>query len=312
MAAASRTMNRVIIPSLILLLCAGCGREAAPPPPGAAAPTLSAANDPDQPAERRAEVFDAELARMADLPAAERMAELARSEDLFIGFLDDVLGTRLENKALYLLARWRFEQRRDQDTIAGLLDRLDRAAGPAYQVAGRGLRVRLHLRQGRLDAARDLAASVVEQVPEAAPLAALVTAFARVGTAPGRLSGTTLAGPADIHATAGWMLYVFVGGSDPESVALVRRHAQACRTVETALVVVTSDSAPLVGVPPLREAGSTAVVWASPADGGDLDAWVAAFSLPQLPWAVLVSPGPDRRILAVDPGPDELRAMLGR
>jgi hypothetical protein len=307
---------RLLPPVLTVLLLAGCTEpprdEPIQPTPGG---RLGQAMDRDRQAELEADVLDREIAAIEAKPAADRDAATRRLGSRFESFLADVTGTRIENKGLYLLASWRFRFARDRGDrgVEELLDRLDNRGPPGFKSAGRYLRVRLLLRQGRLAEARRTAESLVAEIPEARTALDLVAFHARVGSPPGRLTGTPIGQAFDPAAVpSSWLLYLFISGTDDGSLSLVQRWTEACADAKAVLVVVTADGSPLTGAQRLRQAGAKAILWASPGDNGDLKSWVDGWTLPMLPCAVLVSPGPERKVMAASPEPEDLAAIAGR
>lgn len=313
---------RCAVPILLALIClSGCGdgvrsqgtgvEEVANP----AAEAEREARARDRRIQQLVEEVEAELDTLSRLPPVERDRRYRQFGPRLERLIDQVKGTRLENKAVYLLADWRlvYDRGRGDRPTEELLDRIEVLPSPAFKSAGRALRVQLRLRQGRLGEAKQLATALAAELPEAKPLLALVAFHQRIGGPPGRLSGTPLDGPAWDPASEPqrWLLYLFLAGSDDEAAGQVALWAAACAG-RAKLVVVTADGAPLAAAARLRSAGAEALLWASPGDRGDLGDWVKTWALPMLPCSALVSSGPERRLMAVRLVPDDLGALVKR
>ena len=313
---------RSAVPALLALICLpGCGDGVRSQGTGVEEienPTAQAEREArarDRRIQQMFEEVEAELDALSRLPPMERDRRYRQLGPRLERLVDQMKGTRLENKAVYLLADWRlvYDRGRGDRPTEELLDRIEVLPSPAFKSASKALRVQLRLRQGRIDEAKRLATALAAELPEAKPLLALVAFHKRIGGPPGRLSGTPLDGPAWDPASEPqrWLLYLFLSGSDDEAAGQVELWAAACAG-RVKLVVVTADGAPLAAAARLRSAGAEALIWASPGDHGDLADWAKTWSLPMLPCNALVSPGPERRLMAVRLAPDDLAVLVKR
>ncbi len=277
---------------LLLALFAGC--EAARDP----APSL--ADSPD--AAEVVRVLDADLRAMGNLAATARdQAELAFGPRLHKD-LAACRGTRYENKPLYLLAQWTMVHGGEQGPgeVMRLLDRLDLLPAPAFRNAGRALRVAALLRLGRVAEARPIAMQLEQEVPEFGALRR-VEFHEMIGQPARALPGTLVAGEAEPPAGS-FVLVAFLGMPDvaAEGWLLPLKSAGGSR-VHTVAIVTAGD---LLASATVASAWGVDVRWLRQGDPVLVD-----WRLPVLPMSVLLGPGPNRTIVAVDVRPGQLTAL---
>jgi hypothetical protein len=139
--------------------------------------------------------IEQDLQRAAGLSPAERHAYEMKLEPRLEKVVANAAGTRLENKAVYYLANWRFTYQ-DGANVDVLLNQLSGLSSPAFKSAGDRLRIMLRLRQGRVTEARTMAVKLAEQIPEFARVLELVVFHETVGSyAPKIVSNNLTGGP---------------------------------------------------------------------------------------------------------------------
>lgn len=260
-----------------------------------------------------------ELVLIRSLPPAERYERGERLERDLKRLLDRVEGSRFENHALFWLADWSLTYEHDHDRVANLVQRILSSPNPSRKGPSRSLLTRALLAQGRITDAEAVATSLVEAIPEFAPVLRLVEFHQRIGQPAPRLPGRNLTGgaadPIAAHSEP-WLLYAFGTLGDPaQRFGLDRILTELGREEyrgRVQLVMVSFDGDPLLVMDVLRDIprGDEAVLlWANPNEGGDAETWHQTWNLPDLPTTVLL--GPDRSIMAVDPGPKRLRPLAG-
>ena len=274
------------------LLLAGCGSERL------SAPSLSDPEDAAAVAMR----LDADVARMADLPQTQRLEAEASFGPRLRHDLDVCRGTRHENKPLYLLAQWSMVYGGEQGPAEALrmVDRLEILPAPAYRNAGKALRVYALLGLGRLAEARPIAVDLERDLPEFGALRR-VEFYELVGQAMPPLPGTVVSGGADIPDSL-FLLVAFLGMPDAaaEGWLLPLKNAGGER-VRTIAVATAGD---LLAASTVASAWGVEVRWTRQSDPV-----LAGWRLPVLPMAVLLGPGPNRLIVAVDPTPERLQRL---
>ncbi len=269
-----------------------------------------------------AQQIDDRLAAAKALPPAERLALKRGLRGDLQRFLDESVGSRHENKALYYLADWQFELG-PADRIAvveALLDRLQLKEYPAFQGNGQDLRVLVRLRQGRAADARAIATARAQAVPESRWLVDLCDFHARIGKPAGRTQGKGLVGPDDpVTLPTAWQWWIFAGNVDEDLIFLVKRHLDAITKAglrDTVKVVVAAAAAQ-----PLRAAAlfnglpdghGANLVWIDANEAETWKTWRTSWGWPILPCNALLGAGPDRRILAVQVTPEELGTLVGQ
>jgi hypothetical protein len=267
---------------------------------------------------RAVNALEAELAQLRALPIEQRRAKERRLESDLEQVLDKATETKLENKALYLLAAWRVTYRDGEETLP-LLDRIGSNPYPGYQNPAEALRVQIYLRQGRLREAREITDQLVASVPELGGLSALCSFYEMVGQEAPKTDGTPLANsPADPGKRAEpWLLYHFTGsldaGQQDALTALLAETGNAAYEDVLRVVVVAECSNPLALLGTLRGIPGNErvdVLWANPAPDGDASAWRAAWKPPQLPATILL--GPNRHVVAVQPSVADLGVLIGK
>lgn len=277
--------------AVLVLVLAACGSDRPPPP--------STADSPD--AAAVVARLEDDLRALAEVPPERRHgAEVAFGARLRRD-LDACRGTRYENKPLYLLAQWLVVHGEDDEAAAEvlrLIDRLETLPGPAFRNAGRALRVRALLRLGRSGEARQVAEQLQRDLPEFGALA--MVAFAEmVGTASPPLPGTHVAGSAP--AADGFVLLAFAPRPD-EGVRAWLDTFRAAASQRISVVLVACGGDMLAAAAAGGWAGE--VRWLRAEDPA-----LAAWRLPALPTSVLLGPGPQRTVLAVDVRPGDLRRL---
>lgn len=278
---------------LLVLFLAGC-EDRAPPP--------SMTDDPG--AAATAEALDRDLRQLQSLSGARRTeAELAFGQRLRKD-LDVCRGTRYENKPLYLLVQWTMVHGGPNASteVLPLLDRLDILPAPAYRNAGRALRVQALLRNGRLVEARQIAEALEREVPEFGALRR-VRFHEQVGQPAQPLPGTAVGGGE--APSEPFVLVCFIGMPDAEAANWLQplREAAGARL----RVVAVATAGDLLAAATVGSAWGVDVRWLRHGDPA-LGAW----QVPGLPASVLLGPGPQRLILAVDPQVADLRKLSGQ
>jgi hypothetical protein len=270
-------------------------------------------------AEAELVAIDDELQRLAGLPAAERRQRELALEPRLERATELAKDTRLENKAVYYLANWRYSYREGEGSEA-LLNRLGGLSSPAMKTIGVRLRVLLLLRQGKIVEAKKMAQSLVAEVPEFSPLLERVTFHETIGAAAPKITGRNLSGGPDEPVTKRsepWLFYLFVDSIDDNSLFLIERYLDALAVLppdQRRLVCVTFESNLLSATTRMRayaRSSEVDLLWASPGENGNAKEWATAWKLPtQNPHIALLGPGPDRSIMAVEVTPENLRLLL--
>lgn len=302
------------------LLCIGCGEQTRNPTLKDIIQPSATANDArTAEAERELTALDDELARNALLPPRERRERELTMEPRLERVVEAATGTRMENKAVYYLANWRYTFR-EGEGVDPLLTRLNGLTSPAMKSTGLRLRVLLLLRQGRVDEARKLAEQLVADVPEFSPLVELVVFHESIGSPAPRITSRNLTGGPDepvAKREEPWLFYLFLDALDDHGAFLVDRYLDALAVLpidQRRLVCVTFEANLLSASARLRQhprAGEIDLLWASPGETGNAKEWKTAWKLPtQNPHLALLGPGPDRTIMAVEVTPENLRTLL--
>jgi hypothetical protein len=277
---------------LVLLVLAGCegGRDPAP----------SMAESPDAEAVTRA--IETDLRAMANLPYNRRsVAEMAFGQRLRSD-LEVCRGTRYENKPLYLLAQWTLVHGGEAGPteVLRLVDRLEILPAPAFRKAGQALRVFALLRLGRLAEAKRIAVQLEGEVPEFGALRR-VEFYEQIGLPAPPLPGTTVTGGGESSAD-GFVLVAFLGMPDAAAEAWLKPLKDAAgATVRTVAVATGGD---LLAAATVASAWGVEVRWLRQGDPA-----LAQWRVPVLPMSVLLGPGPQRIIVAVDVRPGQLTAL---
>jgi hypothetical protein len=283
----------------------------------------------DQPVPKAEETFQAEeyiraleddLQRFQGLPPAEKYAAEAGLRSRLMRACELSAGTRLENKAVFYYANWRFVYD-DGEGVDGLLNQLASLTSPALKISGERLRVLLRLRQGKISEAKALTAQLVATVPEYSPLNDLIAFYETVGKTAPRISATNVNGGADepiAQRSEAWLLYVFTDSLDDAAVFLLQRYVTAFAELppnQRRIVCVTSEANLLAISAKVRSlpfADQLDVLWINPHhNDNNVAAWKNAWKLPpQNPHIALVGPGPQRVIMGVEITPDTLKKLL--
>lgn len=263
-------------------------------------PAPSMADSPDAEAVTRS--IDDDLRAMANLPFAQRSAAEQAFGPRLRADLAACRGTRYENKPLYLLAQWTLTHGggTGPDEVLRLVTRLDTLPAPAFRKAGQALRVYALLRLGRLAEARQIAVQLEHEVPEFGALRR-VEFHEQIGLPAPALPGTTVTGAAEPPAD-GFVLVAFLGMPDAAAEAwLMPLKNAAGATIRTVAVTTGGD---LLAAATVASAWGVEVRWLRQGDPA-LGQW----RVPVLPMSVLLGPGPQRTIIAVDVRPDQLAAL---
>jgi hypothetical protein len=257
------------------------------------------------------------FAKLHALTPAQRLKGEEQLEAKLEKALDKAEKTRLENKALFLLASWRFTYRNGDD-VEDLLTRLSKTGFPAYQNFARQLQIQVDLKNGRLATARERATKLAQDVPEFSSNSALVSFYERIGKKPAKTAGRNLVGGApdpSVHAEP-WLLYVFVDALEGDDAFLLRRFTDELKLDnyrgKMRLVCVTYAVNPLPATIRFQNDyadNGAELLWASPNEDGDAAQWTSAWGVPGIPASALL--GPDRSLMAVQCNPAELRPLVG-
>src|SRR5688572_14598749 len=313
----SRPM-RVWLLLILGLLCTGCFDK-----PRTTLKDVIRPEDPNGARNAQAEAelvaLDEELARNASLPPATRRERELLLEPRLEQVLEVASGTRMENKAVYYLANWRYTYR-DGEGVEQLLTRLNGLPSPAMKSTGVRLRVLVLLRQGRVGEAKTMAQALVAEVPEFSPLLERVLFHESIGAPAPKITSRNLSGGPDEPVTKRpepWLFYLFVDTIDEASIFLIERYLDALAVLpadQRRLVCVTFESNLLSATTRMRNhprADEVDLLWASPGETGNAMEWRTAWKLPsQNPHIALLGPGPDRTIMAVEVTPENLRELL--
>jgi hypothetical protein len=278
---------------LLSLLCA-CGEREAPPPSMTDTPDVAAV----------AAALDRDVRALAQLGPAQRRAAEAEFGARLRRDLEACRSTRYENQPVYMLAQWLMVHGGDEgpQEALRLLDRLDILPHPAFRNAGRSLRVEALLRLGRTADARMVATALDREVPEFAAMRRIAF-HEQVGLPAPALPGLAAGGGTPDDGT-GLNLVCFLQSTDPGSEALIASLRKALPATGARLVAAVSGG-DMLSAAALSASWGCEVRWLR-----QDDAAYAAWRVFALPCTVLLGPGPQRTIVAVDPRLSEL-ARLG-
>jgi hypothetical protein len=294
--------------------------------PGRATKTLDDVVRPPDPnagriaeAEAQLTAIEEELTRIAALPPATRRQREEALESRLDQAVEAAAGTRLENKAVFYLANWRYSYR-DGDGTEALLNRLNGLPSQAMKSLGSRLRVLLLLRQGKLTEAKAIAQALVAEVPEFAPVLQRVVFHESVGSPAPKIVSRNLSGGPDEPVSKRnetWLFYLFIDALDDNSFDLIERYQDALSVLppdQRRLVCITFESNLLGATTRLRNhplANDIDLLWANPGESGNAKEWQTSWKLPAgTPHIALLGPGPDRTIMAVEVTPEDLRKLL--
>lgn len=285
----------LIAATALSLLLGACGDERLP------APSMTDSRD----AATVAAAIDADLRSMGSLPADQRKAaELAFGPRLRQD-LEVCRGTRYENKPLYYLAQWTMVHggMEAPAEVLRLVDRLDILPAPAYRNAGRVLRVSALLRLGRVAEARPIAVQLESVVPEFGALRR-VEFHEQIGRPAPAIPGAVVSGGGEPPVEA-FVLVAFLGMPDAAAEAwLTPLRTAGGDRVRTIAVTTAGD---MLAAATVASAWGVEVRWLRQGDPA-----IAPWMLPGVPMSVLLGPGPERHILAVDLRPEQLAALAPR
>lgn len=286
-------MPRLPAALLAVLLLAACGGQRDP------APSMADSAD----AATVVRTLEADLRALAALPPDRREAAQRDFGARLRRDLEPCRGTRYENKPLYWLAQWTLTYGGEggADETLRLLDRLDILPSPAFRNAGRALRAFALLRLGRLPEARAIAVQLEGEVPEFGALRR-VEFHELVGQPAPPLPGTVVSSAGD--EAASFVLVAFIGMPDAAAEIWLKPLLAAGGTRVRTIAVATAGD--LLAASTVAAAWGVEVRWARAGDPA-LPGW----RLPVLPTAVLLGPGPERVVVAVDPQPWQLARLGG-
>jgi hypothetical protein len=305
-----------------ILLLVGCGETRTNPDGTTQDPAAVQHQRDEQSAARELDALEARIRAWQALPPAQREEQGKGFGADLERVLADVAGTSSQNKVLYWLADWRMHYALGAG-VKECLDKLDHSPSSKMKGMGERLRVEWLLRTGDVAQARTIAERLVAQVPEWGGLMNLVALHELVGKPPPRTAGANISGgPEDPAATRTepWMVYLIIDSLDDENRFLLGRWLGEIARPEYAgrarLTLVTSEGTPLGAIAKTRDLPGVQLMdmlWASPAQGGDAEAWRTAWGLsPRQRAAAVLGPGPKRLILAIATEPEDLRALLGK
>ncbi len=117
----------------------------------------------DQAASEALSAMQARLRSIQELPPDERAVREAELGPDLEDLVKTAKGTRIEKRAWYLLAQWRFQWHDDGAGVQEAIVAFNQANGPGLGLMIRSLQIQLLLRQGRLVAARQQAVALIEE-----------------------------------------------------------------------------------------------------------------------------------------------------
>jgi len=277
-----------------ILVLSGCGERADPAPSMADLPAAAEV----------ARNLDADMAQFAQLSGADKVAAELDFGPRLRRDLDVCKGTRYENKPLYLLAQWTLVHGGPEgpDAALRMSERLDRLPSPAYRSSARLLRVKALLRLGRVAEVRPIAIQLNAEIPQFNALG-LLEFYETVGNAGPPLPGTSVSGGTVPEGSS--VLVAFLGLPDRAAEAWLQPLKQACVSGKVHLVAVTT-AGDLLAAATVASAWGVDVRWLRQGDPA-LERWKLAV----IPSSVLLGPGPQRVIIAVDPEPAVLARLGG-
>lgn len=285
-------------------------------------PTVRLGDGKDTPEDLRAtqamEYLEAKLEDQRALEPAARWAAQGRLLPDLERTINHCVGTRLANKAQYMLGSWHL----DHGSYAACERAIEAIIGsgsPSYHTLAIHLRGRLRLKQGQVAEARTDAEYIADLLPTLSPLLDQVRFHERNGQPAPRLTARNLDGGPDDPLSARtepWLLVCFARLTDPEqrflTATLLATLTDPAFAGKVRPVVVSFDDDALGAVTRLRElpgGSSMDLLWLGPDDPTARQQWVREWHLPTLPTSALL--GPDRSIASAEPAPDRLRALVG-
>ena len=305
-----RTLSLLTAAFVSLLTLGACS---SPPPRPAesskrpfADPNLYAANE-EQTAQalKAMEDIEREIAACQAFDPAEREERQRTFGPKLERLITLAQGTRFHNKALYLLAHWRFTFRDDGTGVGEALDSLDSLPTPPLKQLGKSVRVLHYCRQGRLVQARTVVEKLVADIPQFAGLSDLVALHEGIGKpAPpttGRSMDDLMVDP--LAGSDRPLLLVIANSWNPDTrYVLARLHAKAEGRCRLALWV--ADGTPDT----LRQGLPPGVVGMYARTKAEADAWLGKWISPDSTLAMLIAP--DRTLKAVGVRPGDLDRLL--
>jgi hypothetical protein len=230
--------------ALVLLCCFACADR---PDPVLTNDPWQLPEDPVATAKAREAVerVDAKLKAAALLPPKERLAAQTRLGEDLAQAAAAAEGTKLANRAYWLLAEWRIHFNHGKGAEEAL-NKLDACKDSGLKQLGRTLRVELLLREGRLVQAKAQAERLAQEQPDFAGILAVVALYESVGKPAPLVDGLDSAGtvvPVDANAFARPYVVVFVDRLNPDSQFFLERY-QAALGSRGQLVALVSDTGP--------------------------------------------------------------------
>ncbi len=251
------------------------------------------------------EDIEREIAASQTFDPAEREQRLRSLGSRLERLVTQAQGSRFHNKALYLLAHWRFTFRDDGSGVGEALDALDALPTPPLKQLGKSLRVLHYSRQGRLVQARTVAEKLVADIPQFAGLLDLVALHEGIGKPAPPTAGRGL-DDRTIDPLPGSdrpLLLVIANAWNPETRHVLGRfHAQVEGRCRLALWV--ADGTPDT----LRQGLPAGVVGMYARTKAEADGWLGKWITPDSTLAVLIAP--DRTLTGVGVRPGDLGRLL--
>lgn len=312
-------MRQLIVLLVVFVMLPGCLDSTR-------TPTLKETINPENVDQERINAAEAEmvaiekeLQQYAGLGPAERYAAEAKMEPRLERAVKKAAGTRIENKAIYFLANWRYTYQ-NGDGVEPLLNQMFALPSPALKSNAERMLVMLRLRQGRVPEARNMAEQLVNRIPEFSPLLDFVVFHETVGSAAPHIISNNLTGGPDepvAKRSEPWLFYLFIDALDENALYLIDRYLDALSILpanERRLVCVTFEANLLSAtarVRSLSRASDIDLLWANPNKGGNVEQWRKEWKLPpQNPHIALLGPGPNRTIMSVEVTPETLKELL--
>lgn len=229
---------------LALMAVSGCAQR---PAPEVVNDPWQSAEDPQSLAKARAamERIDEQLKAAAALPPPERLAAQTKLGPDLADAAAIADGTKLANRAYWLLAQWRIHFNNGKGA-EDALNKLDACKDSGLKQLGRMMRIELLLREGRLVQARAQAERLAKDIPDFAGILAIVGLYEQVGKTAPKLDGLNATGEV-ITLTEGTngraYVIVFVDKLNPDTIFFMKRY-QAALGSRGVLVGLVTDTGP--------------------------------------------------------------------
>jgi len=236
---------RLLLAICCALICvSGCAQR----------PTPEASNDPWQGAEDTEALAKARVAMervdellkaAAALPPKERLVAQTRLGPDLVEAATIAEGTKIANRAFWLLAQWRIHFNNGKGAEEAL-NKLDACKDSGLKQLGRMMRIELLLREGRLVQARAQAERLAKDIPDFAGILAIVGLYEQIGKKAPQQDGLNAAGEV-IKLAEGTngrpYVIVFVDKLNPDSIFFMQRY-QAALGSRGVLVSLVTDTGP--------------------------------------------------------------------